>query len=108
MENRDIRFGDIIISILSNSDNLTVSELLIPAGAVASPHHHPHEEVNYILSGVLDFMCDGKTTTLKAGEYFRIPPNTQHNITNSGNSDGKVISVWTPSREDLIAKLKQS
>lgn len=101
-----VHFGDIAITILSNSNELTVSELMIPAGSVASVHHHPHEEVNYVIEGKLDFMCDGETTTLGPGEAIRIPPNKPHNITCSPESDGRVISVWTPSRKDLIDKIK--
>ncbi|TFZ52669.1 cupin domain-containing protein [Serratia proteamaculans] len=104
-DSNTLHFGDVRIKILSNSDELTVSELYLPAGAVASIHHHPHEEVNYVVSGTLDFMCDGKTTTLKAGDSMRIPPNKPHNITCWTESDAKVVSVWTPSRQDLISKL---
>ena len=100
-----IQFGDVTIRILSNSDELTVSELDIPAGAVASIHQHPHEEVNYVVSGVLDFMCDGEVRTLRAGEAMRIPPDRPHNITCHKEAPGKVVSVWSPSRKDLIAKL---
>lgn len=101
---KEVKFGDISISILSDSENLTVAEILIPAGCIATPHHHPHEEVNYVLSGTLDFMCDGTVTMLGAGEYMRIPPDRQHNITNSGKTDARVMSVWTPSRQDLVAR----
>ncbi len=103
--NDSIQFGDVTIRILTNSDDLTVSELAIPAGAVASVHQHPHEEVNYVVSGVLDFMCDGEVTTLKAGEAIRIPPNQPHNITCHKEAPGIVLTAWTPSRQDLIAKL---
>ncbi|HCR1139871.1 TPA: cupin domain-containing protein [Klebsiella aerogenes] len=101
-----VHFGDVAITILSNSNALTVSELMIPAGTVAGVHHHPHEEVNYVIAGKLDFMCDGETKTLGPGDAIRIPPNKLHNITCSPESDGRVISVWTPSRNDLIEKLK--
>lgn len=104
-QNNTVQFGDVTIRILSNSDELTVSELDLPAGSVASVHHHPHEEVNYVVSGVLDFMCDGEVTTLRAGQAMRVPPNKSHNITCHKEAPGKVISVWTPSRQDLIAKL---
>ncbi|MGL4724301.1 MAG: cupin domain-containing protein [Scandinavium sp.] len=103
--NDTVQFGDVAIRILSNSDEMTVSELDIPAGAVASVHHHPHEEVNYVVSGVLDFMCDGEVTTLHPGQAIRIPPGLPHNITCHKEAPGKVLSVWTPSRKDLIAKL---
>ncbi|MGX5220634.1 cupin domain-containing protein [Pseudomonas sp. S9] len=101
----EIKFGDVTIKILSNSDDLTVSEIEIPAGAIATPHQHPHEEVNYVVSGSLDFMSEGETVTLHAGQSITIDPNQLHNITNSSNTTGVVLSVWTPSRKDLIAKL---
>ena len=104
-QNDEIMFGDVTIKILSNSDELTVSELFLPAGSAARVHHHPHEEVNYVISGVLDFSCNGEVTTLRAGDSMRIPPNAAHNITCSAESEGRVISIWTPSRKDLIAKL---
>lgn len=104
-QGNEIKFGDVTIKILSNSDDLTVSELKIPAGAIATPHQHPHEEVNYVISGTLDFMSDGETVTLGAGESITIDPNQLHNITNNSNTPGVVLSVWTPSRKDLIAKL---
>ncbi|MFP2240881.1 cupin domain-containing protein [Pseudescherichia vulneris] len=100
-----LQFGDVSIQILSNSDELTVAEVALPAGAVASIHQHPHEEVNYVVSGVLDFMCDGEVTTLRTGEAMRVPPNQPHNITCHPDAPGVVLSAWSPSRQDLIAKL---
>ncbi|WP_223271364.1 cupin domain-containing protein [Buttiauxella sp. B2] len=100
-----VHFGEVELRILSNSDDLTLAELIIPAGAIASIHQHPHEEVNYVVSGIMDFMCDGKVKTLHPGNAIRIPPNQPHNITCHPDSPGKVITVWTPSRQDLIAKL---
>lgn len=104
-QNDTVHFGDVAIRILTNSDEMTVSELTLPAGAIASVHQHPHEEVNYVVSGVLDFMCDGEVTTLQAGQAIRIPPNQPHNITCHSAAPGVVLTAWTPSRQDLIAKL---
>ncbi|MFI8480002.1 cupin domain-containing protein [Pseudomonas sp. NPDC078700] len=101
----EIKFGDVTIKILSNSADLTVSELEIPVGAIATPHHHPHEEVNYVVQGSLEFMRDGETQTLEPGQSIRIAPNQVHNITNHSDEPGVVLSIWTPSRKDLIAKL---
>ncbi|ARU89639.1 cupin domain-containing protein [Pseudomonas sp. M30-35] len=105
IKSNEVKFGDITIKILSNSDDLTVSEIEIPAGAIATPHNHPHEEVNYVISGKLDFMSNGETVTLQTGQSITIAPNQLHNITNSSSEAGVVLSVWTPSRKDLIAKL---
>lgn len=100
-----IHFGDVDIRILNNSSELTLAELLIPAGAIASIHQHPHEEINYVISGTIDCMCDGKITTLQAGESIHILPNQPHNIVCHPEASSKVITVWTPSRQDLMAKL---
>ncbi len=109
MQNQgSVQFGDIVMTILSNSNDLTVSEMSVPAGTVAALHHHPHEEVNYVVSGTLECMCDGNKETLVSGDYIKIPPNVEHNITNSSNSDAKVLSIWTPSRQDLMNKIIKS
>jgi len=100
-----IHFGDVDINILSNSNELTLAELILPAGAVASIHQHPHEEVNYVVSGVVDCMCNGEVTTLYAGQSIRVPANQPHNITCHPGEPGKVITAWTPSRTDLMAKI---
>ncbi|MED7793191.1 cupin domain-containing protein [Klebsiella aerogenes] len=107
-EQNTLHFGDIDIRILAYSDELTFAELNIPAGAVASVHQHPHEEVNYVVSGVMDFMCDGQVTTLRAGQAIRIPPDQPHNITCHPEAPGVVVTAWTPSRQDLIAQLKDA
>lgn len=104
-QDNTLHFGDVAIQILSNSDELTLAELVLPAGAVASVHQHPHEEVNYVVSGVLDFMCDGEVTTLRAGEAMRVPPNQPHNITCHPEVPGVVLTAWSPSRQDLMAVL---
>lgn len=104
-QDNTIHFGEVAIQILSNSDALTVAELVMPAGAVASIHQHPHEEVNYVVSGVMDFMCDGVVQTLRAGEAMRVPPNQAHNIICHPDAPGVVLTAWTPARQDLVAKL---
>ena len=103
-KNNIVQFGDVAIKILSNSESLTVAEIAFPAGVAAAVHQHPHEEVNYVARGTFDFMCDGKVSTLTVGESIRIPPGLSHNIT-CHDEDGIVLSSWTPSRQDLIAKL---
>ena len=107
-KNNNLHFGDVAIRILTNSDELTFAELHIPAGTVAGIHQHPHEEVNYVVSGVMDFMCDGQVTTLRAGQAIRIPPGQHHNITCHTDAPGVVVSAWTPSRQDLIAHLNDA
>ncbi|MCS2164030.1 cupin domain-containing protein [Scandinavium manionii] len=107
-EKTSLSFGDVVIRILTNSNDLTFAELRMPAGAAASVHQHPHEEVNYVVSGVMDFICEGQVTTLCAGQAIRIPPDQPHSITCHPGATGTVVTAWTPSRQDLIERLKDA
>ncbi|HCB2860446.1 cupin domain-containing protein [Klebsiella aerogenes] len=106
-EQNILHFGDVDSRILITSDDLILAELHIPAGVVASVHQHLHEEVIFVVSGVMDFMCDGQVTTLRAGQAIRIPPGQSHNITCHPDAQGVVVTAWTPSRQDLITHLKE-
>lgn len=61
MESKCIQFGEVTIKIISNSEQLTVAEFIIPS-------------------------------------------NLPHNIKNR-EAGGVILSVWTPSRTDLIDKI---
>lgn len=104
----NVVFGDVTIKILSNSNELTVSELNFPRGVSASKHKHVHEEVNYIVKGTFECECNGERFYLHEGEHIQVPSNIEHSLSCSNDSDGVVISVWTPSRTDLIAKIEKN
>ena len=93
------------LRILSNSDALTVARLDFARNAVAPLHHHPHEEVNVVLFGSFAFTLRGVVQTVGPGESVTIPANVAHFIADLGEG-GSVPSVWTPSRTDLMARLK--
>jgi quercetin dioxygenase-like cupin family protein len=93
------------LRILSNSDALTVSRIDFPRNAVSPQHKHPHEEVNVVFHGRFAFTVGGVLHTLGPGESVTIAPNTEHFIADLGEG-GALLSVWTPSRTDLMARLK--
>jgi quercetin dioxygenase-like cupin family protein len=101
-----VMFGDVSIKILTNSDQLTVAQLTIPAGVTAKLHHHPHEEVNYVVQGSVDCLCGDTTLHLKEGDSAQVPSNFVHNLTCTSAKEAIIISIWTPSRKDFIAALK--
>lgn len=102
-----VKFGEVAIKILSNSNELTVSELNFPRGVVASMHKHCHEEVNYIVKGKFECECNGEKFSLQEGDHIQVPSNAEHNLS-CLNGDGIVISIWTPSRTDLIEKISKN
>lgn len=100
-----VKFGDVTITVLSNSDQMTVAELTFEPGVVAALHHHLHEEVNYVLEGTFEMQSDGKTSVFNKGDILAVPSGKEHNISHNGEGVGKVLTIWTPSRKDIIEKL---
>lgn len=100
-----IKFGDVTIKILSNSDALTIAELHFPSGSVAEVHQHVNEEANYIVRGTFEALSGDSKVTLYPGEIVSVPSNARHNLKCISEDDGIILTAWTPSRKDLIAKL---
>ena len=101
-----IQFGAVDIKLLANSPQATVAELQFKAGEKAATHKHPHEEYNYVVKGEFDCMSDGSVMRLRPGDAIAVAPNTEHNLHCVSDTDGLIVTFWTPSRTDFIEKLK--
>jgi len=81
-----------------HGSNMTFGLVEIKAGSDLPAHHHPHEQITYILEGELDMTIGGQQFLLKAGMYHVIPSNVVHGAI--ARVDCKVIDVFNPVRED--------
>lgn len=80
----------------------------IPVDVSSGWHHHPGEEVGYILSGTVRMeRQDGDTHVLHAGEGFLIPPGVPHNATDLGPELGRMLSTYIVETGKPIATLEQ-
>jgi len=67
----------------------------IPVGVASGWHHHPGEEVGYIIAGTVQMeRADGDTIVLNAGDGFLIPPGVPHNATDLGPETGQMLSTY--------------
>lgn len=82
----------------AHGTNMTLGLVEIKAGSNLPRHHHPHEQITYILEGQLDMTIDGKECKLTTGMYYVIPSNVPHGAV--AVTDCKVIDVFNPVRED--------
>lgn len=82
----------------AHGKGMTLGLVEIKAGSNLPLHHHPHEQITYILEGRLDMTIDGKYCPLTAGMFYVIPSNVQHGAV--AVTDCKVIDVFNPVRED--------
>jgi len=62
-------------------------------------HHHPHEQITWIVSGSMEFNLDGEVRVLHAGDGVLIPPDTPHGATIL-DEPCRAIDAWHPIRED--------
>lgn len=70
-------------------------------GAVIPEHHHPNEQITYILSGAVKVFCQGKEYLVKKGEVLIIPPNAPHKF--EALEDTIDMDVFSPPREDWLS-----
>ena len=67
----------------------------IPVGVSSGWHHHPGEEVGYIVAGTLRMQRrDADTRVLNTGDGFLIPPGVAHNATDIGTETGRMLSTY--------------
>jgi quercetin dioxygenase-like cupin family protein len=72
----------------------TIVELEV--GVTSSRHHHPGEEIVYVLEGApLEYELEGKPpVTLKPGDVIFIPAGTIHSAKNVGNRKGAELATY--------------
>ncbi len=67
--------------------------------AVIPEHHHPHQQITWIVSGVMEFNLDGEKRVLQAGDGVLIPPNMPHGAIILDELC-RAIDAWHPVRDD--------
>lgn len=98
---KDIPAKELVAGITgyyAHGKGLTFGYIEIKAGADLPEHHHPHEQITFIIEGQLDMKIGGKSCPLTAGMYYVIPSNVPHSAI--AKTDCKVIDAFNPVRED--------
>ena len=61
------------------------------------PHRHRNEdETIHIVRGTFEFMLDGETRTIAAGDTVHVPRGTVHGIRNVGEEPGHRVLAFHP------------
>ncbi len=69
-------------------------------GWAGARHSHPHDQLVYVLSGRLKFVCGDQTFEVKASDNFVIRGNVEHQA--FALEPSVVLDVFTPAREDYL------
>jgi len=90
---------------LVHTENLMVVVIDFFNGPWSDPdpyHHHVHEQITYVASGEIIFMCEGEEDQkLQAGDMFTVPSGTPHTIKLLSET-ARLVDSFSPVREDLL------
>lgn len=75
--------------------------------AAIPKHHHPHEQLLYVVSGACDITTDGQTKHVETGGLAWFPANSEHYILNTDDTPLIAIDIFYPIREDFIEAEKK-
>ena len=92
--------GGLKRKVCAYNANLMSVEVHFETGTVAPVHHHPHEQVTYVVSGRFEFEIDGEKKVLGPGDSAYKQPNLPHGA--KCLEAGMLIDMFTPHREDFV------
>src|SRR5271170_608882 len=80
--------------VLAYNDKLMLVEHHMEKGWVGSVHHHRHEQVVYVVHGLLKITCGEKTFETGTGDSFVVRGGIEHGA--MAIEESLVIDVFTP------------
>lgn len=86
--------------ILANGGSMMAAEMIIKKGAVGPFHHHPHEQISYVVSGTIEATIGEEKYILKTGDSYYAKPNLPHGA--KALEDSILLEIFTPQREDFL------
>ncbi len=105
---RDVPLIELVPGLKSHivsAEKVMVSFVTAEPNSYLPPHRHQSEQITVVMDGTIDFIVDGKLYHLKKGNVVTIPSNIEHGGYISDNGC-RVIDVFSPPRQDLVAKLE--
>lgn len=88
-----------------SSDRMTAIFTVMPPNSMVPKHRHEQEQIMIIVAGECDQIIEGKLYHLKEGNVVRYASNQEHG-TYVSNKGCRTIEVFTPVRQDYMAKLE--
>ena len=86
------------------AEKMTLSVVDMEPHAVIDEHSHPHEQIGYMVEGEAEFIIEGKSFHVRAGQMWRLPGGVAHKVI-AGDRPMRAIDVFYPVREDMRGKI---
>lgn len=80
-------------------DDYVMELFRIGPGGYTPKHQHDWEHVNYVIAGHGRLSIGEETTELDPGDFAFVPPESEHQFENAGDSDFEFICIVPERRE---------
>ena len=81
-----------------HTSQATLARIWSKKGATVPLHHHVHEQITLLISGVFRMEMNGQAIVLRPGDVLCIPSNAPHQ--GEAIEDCEALEMFTPARED--------
>jgi mannose-6-phosphate isomerase-like protein (cupin superfamily) len=98
---------DHVYSVKLYGDTLVTSFLFFIKDEVKNHFHDEHSEHIYVLAGTAMMTLDGKTFSIKKGDFIFVPMQKRHSVKVTSAVPLKVISIqapWFDGKDRLVVK----
>ena len=86
--------------IMAYDEELMLVEVKPEKGGVGAVHTHPHHQVDYLVSGKVEFELNGEKKMMNPGDSVLIPPNVPHGA--YALEDSVLLDIFSPARKDFL------
>ncbi|HDT0721634.1 TPA: cupin domain-containing protein [Proteus mirabilis] len=86
--------------ILSRSKEMMIVKVFFDKDIQGKKHHHPHQQMVYVLSGSFEYCIENESKILHQGDSVYISSDKYHYC--KSLSQGVLLDIFTPSREDFL------
>jgi quercetin dioxygenase-like cupin family protein len=84
---------------LAFGEKLNISVVELEAYSVLPRHHHPHEQMGFVVSGEVEMGIGGEAKVLRKGDAYLVASDVEHSARTFG-APAVVLDVFSPPRED--------
>ena len=84
----------------TEAEKMTLSIVDMEPHSVIPEHSHPHEQVGYMVQGEAEFLIEGRSFLVRAGQMWRLLGGVRHEVITHEQSM-RAIDVFYPPREDM-------
>ncbi len=83
----------------TEAEKMTLSIVDMKPHSVIPEHSHPHEQIGYMVSGAAEFVIEGESCWVRAGQMWRLPGGVRHKVVTHEQAM-RAIDAFCPPRED--------